>query len=81
MNYTVEEFIEIIRDIDGIKFIRDEVRNGYPVAILESRDRMLIIDKEFEDLDDELGKYYLRALEIDFMIGALFPTTSPEVHN
>lgn len=74
MNYTVKGFIEIIRDIEGIKYIREEVRNGYPVVILESRDRMLTIDCEFEDLDDEIAKHYLKALEIDFMIGALFPT-------
>jgi len=81
MNYTVAEFVEIIRDIEGVAYIREEVRDGYRVTILESRGRMVIIDMENEDLDDEIGKNYLRALEIDFMIGALFPTSSPEVLN
>lgn len=81
MNYTVAEFIEIVRDIEGIEYIRDEVREGYPVTIMQAAGKMVIIDREDEELDDEIGKNYLRALGVEFMIGALFPTSSPEVHN
>lgn len=81
MNYTVDEFVEIIRDIEGVKYIREDVRNGFPVVILESKGRVVIIDKEDEDLDDEIGKGYLKALDIEFMVGALYPKSSPEVLN
>ena len=73
MNYTVDEFVEIIRDIEGVTYVRQEVRRGYPIIIMQCSKGMVIIDREFEDLEDEIGMNYLRSLDIEFMIGALFP--------
>ena len=74
MNYTTNQFIEIIES-EGTNFIRSDYIEGYHTRTYQNPNGLLIIiDTTEEDIEDEIMKGYLIELCFANLIPALFPT-------